>query len=1131
MSQRGVLGDVVQFQARTFFTWETDSYVEIDVVRLGEARGLATVEYTSENGSAQAGTNFQAVEGEITFQDHQTEVTINVPIIDTPGWNPTLEFTMRLHSPKGAALGTNLSECRVWIIDKEQFPSSKVQWSHEVQQRFTLLKEYFEHAAKNPIVRKGSIKTFAIDQLPNVLYIVQLALQVQLVDRLLQPISERSNSNEYESPEELAVIGFQAMTIGAMYALPIFIINYLQLSKCWLGVGGAARKQLQVDLLRKYVNLTTQSRNDVGRAGFMEALSRYAYDVVDSGYMVMFDCAKSIGKIVVLLAWSLTVSPLAIPLMCLLPTLLILRVYNQEAVSTKLRLKLFKVQDSVVAHAEDVARNFQMIRDYQRRPLQAQRLERVVQEANFFSNAVWDFDTRTSLLAPTVSVFLAGMLILASPYLIVRGHFSLGEVLVALQAVQSMGDECTILFMSLVKVQHAISALLKVTHLLNLPTDVEDRMQNNRWRRHEGRARRLSVQAAMAHRKSIQRRDISPQAEHRAMTAHRPGRRSVGPYAGTRLSAPEGPERRVSCCTEDVVLHEEGARVQSSGKQQSSIDVLANGCYLLSNGLNDRLTNSFNSRWSSPGHRHQWSPLGHRDDSVHGLRKSWGGDASHHGVRRSMTGKAVLGQLTSKQPYSPLVDEMDGTASPEANANGANANGATAHGVASTRSANLSGSPRFAADMVEIEFRDVMVMHGEEMTGPRSASFHHLNLKVKQGRVVALLGAPSSGKATLLRLIAGVVLPTNGEVFAPPHLNLIHVEQEPQLMGLSLLDNLWFGRKEQLGPDELEWVSTICAAVGLPDNLIAELHTEWAQQGEAAHGTTEQVDDGSGSIAPIDQTMNVDRPWNWQTALEMAQTRDVSALQVKNVRHLPQTAKALIHLARALIAAPEVLLLHRPLALLDDDAASRLLSVLQTFVRQRGLALDPATRASRRLRTVIFSCRSLDQALEAADDVVVVGVPEGKAVAYTAERLRGDPELQASIAASIEKQASVNHRRLSQLTHDSVENRRLSQLGVLDSSPNASNASHPLDGNAVQVAPKGGGQRKSSACGEGQRKSSACGEGRAQEVHSGARAQGAQRGRDGSPLRKWRVLPRPFTCQHRRQTPSQPATPAGNLDA
>lgn len=42
---------------------------------------------------------------------------------------------------------------------------------------------------------------------------------------------------------------------------------------------------------------------------------------------------------------------------------------------------------------------------------------------------------------------------------------------------------------------------------------------------------------------------------------------------------------------------------------------------------------------------------------------------------------------------------------------------------------------------------------------------HHINLDVKQGEYLALMGPSGSGKSTLLNLIAGIDKPTQGEIF------------------------------------------------------------------------------------------------------------------------------------------------------------------------------------------------------------------------------------------------------------------------------------------------------------------------------------------------------------------------------
>src|SRR5579864_6908264 len=45
------------------------------------------------------------------------------------------------------------------------------------------------------------------------------------------------------------------------------------------------------------------------------------------------------------------------------------------------------------------------------------------------------------------------------------------------------------------------------------------------------------------------------------------------------------------------------------------------------------------------------------------------------------------------------------------------------------------------------------------------AVFHDLNFEIKQGELVALVGASGSGKTTLLHLLAALDTPTRGEVY------------------------------------------------------------------------------------------------------------------------------------------------------------------------------------------------------------------------------------------------------------------------------------------------------------------------------------------------------------------------------
>ncbi|MEN6523123.1 MAG: ATP-binding cassette domain-containing protein, partial [Anaerolineaceae bacterium] len=54
-------------------------------------------------------------------------------------------------------------------------------------------------------------------------------------------------------------------------------------------------------------------------------------------------------------------------------------------------------------------------------------------------------------------------------------------------------------------------------------------------------------------------------------------------------------------------------------------------------------------------------------------------------------------------------------------------------------------------------------------TTPDRMVLEGINLQVKEGEFVALVGANGSGKSTLLRLIAGLLNPSQGEVKIAGH--------------------------------------------------------------------------------------------------------------------------------------------------------------------------------------------------------------------------------------------------------------------------------------------------------------------------------------------------------------------------
>lgn len=180
-------------------------------------------------------------------------------------------------------------------------------------------------------------------------------------------------------------------------------------------------------------------------------------------------------------------------------------------------------------------------------------------------------------------------------------------------------------------------------------------------------------------------------------------------------------------------------------------------------------------------------------------------------------------------------------------------------------------------------------------------------LELQQGRLVYLLGPHGEGKSELLRLFAGATLPLDADepnVFVASHLRCLHVSSEPLFFEGSLYDNLTLGVKPGDPDLRMERVLQICRSLGLPRYIRDQIESK--------------------------------RQHVWSTKLS-------------------QTQRQLLSLARAFVANPEFLCVHKPFQVLDEYTAQKVLELLALFVEQKGIEQDAATFAVRRPRTCLLT--------------------------------------------------------------------------------------------------------------------------------------------------------------------------------
>lgn len=199
--------------------------------------------------------------------------------------------------------------------------------------------------------------------------------------------------------------------------------------------------------------------------------------------------------------------------------------------------------------------------------------------------------------------------------------------------------------------------------------------------------------------------------------------------------------------------------------------------------------------------------------------------------------------------------------------------------------------------------------------------FMGVTCSAQQGQLVAVTGPHGSGKATLLRLLGHVVFPQEGSIFIPSHLRVLHVTQEALMLNSSPWLNLLFGcpNKRQVDGERVRHIL----------ELMEMHHTlELIEDDLAKHLKHEAEEEQPGTYEEAGAWLDL----------------------------LTYTEKVKMHLARALIMNPEVLVLQRPLHHYDYETSRVVMGVLRRHVEEKGLGLPEEGREHRRPRTCCLVC-------------------------------------------------------------------------------------------------------------------------------------------------------------------------------
>jgi ABC-type multidrug transport system fused ATPase/permease subunit len=273
------------------------------------------------------------------------------------------------------------------------------------------------------------------------------------------------------------------------------------------------------------------------------------------------------------------------------------------------------------------------------------------------------------------------------------------------------------------------------------------------------------------------------------------------------------------------------------------------------------------------------------------------------------------------------------------------------------------GHFQYAVDHVDIEGCNLSFSY-PSFTGGGSSVLDDTSFSVPQGNLVAVTGPRGGGKATLLHLLGGVLHPTTQwsegnsrpALFIPPHLRVLHVSHQPQVLTeKNLFENLCFGPSDGEDEDPMR-VIRICQRLGIGQQSLSIVRSS-SQQNVSAPSV------------PLEKgRANSKEPSSKLDGLE----DNFEQVHLDALEIVSYTDMSLIHIARALVMNPEVLIIHKPLAHFDDIHSHAVLEYLREFVDQRGVEKPAEGRDMRRPRTCVYSVETTGDS-NSADLTLYVG--------------------------------------------------------------------------------------------------------------------------------------------------------------
>mmetsp|Transcript_92227 Transcript_92227/g.176901 ORF Transcript_92227/g.176901 Transcript_92227/m.176901 type:complete len:934 (-) Transcript_92227:265-3066(-) len=472
---RGPL-DVVQFACPFYYFYEDSGQAVVKVMRIGTLSQPCTVGYKTEDNSAKAGLKYVETEGSITFGRNEEMKQIEVPIIKNPWFEPNLDFKIKLQNPQACMVSETLEVCRCMVVDEDIFPDNKFrdnimkQELDSVGVRMLISFAWF-CIKRVPDCGRRTYWNLFLDQFHNANYLASIWLNVYLVDVVLVKGSEK----------HLWVEGsrlWTAVLVALALTLPKAVLSFIDYSQVGeLAVAGKLRLHLTVNLFRKYLYYDTQSLSQVSPQDLLQCMDLDVIEVVNLGFVVIFQLAQQVVKVVVILYFLCHKRPssalLLLPYPIGMAVVLNMRYLPTLKLYKSMRQAHLKIISSVTQWCDDLS----LIKEYHMRSQVIGMYGDTMQAALGPIRHFAEYDFRTMLVMPWITNTAIAIFIVLGGYFVLIDELTLGAFLAIIGIYKDAGQIFSSFYGHLKNCYTVIGPLMRVVTLMNLGTNAVTEMR------------------------------------------------------------------------------------------------------------------------------------------------------------------------------------------------------------------------------------------------------------------------------------------------------------------------------------------------------------------------------------------------------------------------------------------------------------------------------------------------------------------------------------------------------------------------------------------------------------------------------------------------------------------------------